>query len=142
MGYDKAPDILMQKCPGGWKPYGVHSPAMVDDLPVGQVAKLIPRKGRTIPRNAAYWAGLRVAIEATDAWPTTSHLHTSLKMLCGYVDVVHNPLTGRDEVRAQSTAFDKMSEAEFAAFFRLAQLKFTERMGFDPWAREPDGGEA
>lgn len=142
MGYDKAPDILVQKCPGGWKPYGAHSPAMIDVLLIGQVAKLIPRKGRTVQRNAAYWAGLQNAVAATDAWPTAGHLHADLKRLTGYVDIYHNPLTGRDEIRPQSTAFDKMSEAEFAAFFRLAQLKFTERMGFDPWQREPDGGSA
>ncbi|WP_155774100.1 hypothetical protein [Rhodovulum sp. MB263] len=66
-------------------------------------------------------------------WPTTRHLHDDLKRLCGYVDVYHNPLTGRDEVRVQSTAFDKMGESEFAAYFRLAQMRFAQQMGFDPW---------
>lgn len=142
MGYDKPPDILVQKCPTGWMPYGQHSPAMLDGLLMGQVAKLIPRKGRTLPRNAAYWAGLQNAVEATDAWPTASHLHADLKRLTGYVDVYHNPLTGREEIRPQSTAFDKMSEAEFAAFFRLAQMKFIATMGFDPWKREVEREEA
>ncbi|RAP39654.1 hypothetical protein BYZ73_19220 [Rhodovulum viride] len=127
------PPILIQKTPAGLMPYGPHSGPMLDELITGQVLTAKPRKGRTLPRNAAYWAGLHAAIENVDAWPTTSHLHQDLKRLCGYVDVYHNPLTGRDEVRVQSTAFDKMGESEFAAFFRLAQMRFTQQMGFDPW---------
>ena len=138
MGYDTPPPILMQKRPNGWQPYGAHSVPMLDDLPNGQVMTCKPRKGRTLPRNGAYWVGLHKAVEATDAWPTASHLHTDLKRLCGYVDIYHNPLTGRDEIRVQSTAFDKMSEAEFAAYFRLAQAKFIAAMGFDPWRRESE----
>ena len=129
------PPILIQKTPQGLLPYGAHSGPMMDALIMGQVLSCQPRKGRTLPRNAAYWAGLQAAVKATDAWPTPSHLHDDLKRLCGYVDVYHNPLTGRDEVRVQSTAFNRMGESEFAAFFRLAQLKFIEKMGFDPWDR-------
>nr|WP_237401372.1 hypothetical protein [Rhodovulum sulfidophilum] len=47
--------------------------------------------------------------------------------VCGYVDADHNPLTGRDEVRVQSTAFNRMGESEFAAYFRLAQMRFCDR---------------
>ena len=133
---DKPPPILLQICPDGVKPYNRASAQQMCGFVVGQVLTATPRKGRTQPRNAAYWAGLHNAIEATDAWPTTRHLHDDLKRLCGYVDVYHNPLTGRDEVRVQSTAFDKMTESEFAAFFRLAQMKFTAKMGFDPWAEQ------
>ena len=133
---DTAPPILMQKTPRGWMPYGGHSVDMVEDVPMWQVANLKVRKGRTLPRNSAYWAGLQKAVKATDAWPTAGHLHDDLKRLCGYVDVYHNPLTGRDEVRVQSTAFHKMSETEFAAYFRLAQMKFIAKMGFDAWEGE------
>lgn len=133
---DKPPPILIQKCASGLLPYGSHSAPMLDDLIVGQVLTATPRKGRTLPRNGAYWAGLNTAVKATDAWPTAQHLHDDLKRLTGYVDTYHNPLTGRDEIRAQSTAFDKMSESEFALFFRLAQARFTAKMGFDAWARE------
>lgn len=136
MSLDRAPDALVQRTPHGWAPYGPHSAAMIEALPLGQVCRLIPRKGRTVPRNAAYWVGLQQAVAATDAWPTAQHLHEDLKRLCGYVDHYHNPLTGRDEIRPQSTAFAKMSEAEFAAFFRLAQMRFATVMGFDPWTKE------
>jgi hypothetical protein len=127
------PPLLLQKTPQGLLPYGAHSPEMLADLIMGQVLTCTPRKGRTVPRNAAYWAGLQQAVKATDAWPTASHLHDDLKRLCGYVDLYHNPLTGRDEVRVQSIAFNKMPESEFAAYFRLAQMKFIDRMGFDAW---------
>lgn len=137
MGYDAPPSLLLQKCPDGILPYGVHSPEMLDGLVMGQVLVCAIRKNRTIPRNAAYWAGLQQAVNATDAWPTPSHLHNDLKRLCGYVDHYHSPLTGREEIRVQSTAFDQMSESEFAAFFRLAQAKFIGAMGFDPWERGP-----
>lgn len=133
---DKAPDMLLQITPSGIMPYALHSDAMLAGLPMGQVLTATPRKGRTVPRNSAYWAGLQTAVRATDAWPTPEHLHQDLKRLCGYVDWYANPLTGRDEMRVQSTAFAKMSEAEFALYFRMAQMRFTEKMGFDPWAQE------
>jgi hypothetical protein len=136
MGYDKPPPILIQKCPTGLLPYDRLSEETIGEMVNGQVFTCKPRKGRTVERNGAYWVGLGVAVKATEAWPTTGHLHNDLKRLCGYVDVYHNPLTGRDEVRVQSTAFDKMHESEFAAYFKLAQAKFIGAMGFDPWARE------
>lgn len=135
MGHDTPPPILIQKCPQGLLPYDRISAESLDALVYGQVITCKPRKGRTPERNGAYWVGLNTAVKATEAWPTTKHLHDDLKRLCGYVDVYHNPLTGRDEVRVQSTAFDKMSESEFAAYFRLAQAKFIGRMGFDAWER-------
>ena len=133
MGHDTPPAILIQRCPDGLRAYNPLSRDMLSALPIGQVLTAKPRKGRTLERNAAYWAGLHQAVAATDTWPTPSHLHADLKRLCGYVDHYHNPLTGREEIRVQSTAFDKMGEAEFAAFFRLAQAKFITAMGFDPW---------
>ena len=133
---DKQPPILLQICPDGIKPYDRLSAVQMGGLLNGQVLTCTPRKGRTLPRNAAYWVGLQKAVKATDAWPTPQHLHNDLKRLCGYVDVYHNPLTGRDEVRVQSTAFDKMPEAQFAAFFKLAQMRFIQIMGFDPWNQE------
>lgn len=135
---DKPPPILLQICPGAVKPYDRISAIAMEGFPIGQVMICTPRKGRTAPRNSAYWAGLHNAIDATDAWPTTQHLHDDLKRLCGYVDTYHNPLTGRDEIRVQSTAFSKMSEAEFAQFFKLAQMKFIKIMGFDPWQKEAE----
>lgn len=131
---DKAPPILLQKTPDGLRPYAQHSPEMLAELPMGQVLTASPRKNRTPPRNAAYWAGLQQAVKATDAWPRPDHLHEDLKRLCGYVDLYINPLTGREEVRVQSTAFAKMSEAEFALYFRMAQMRFIQKMHFDPWS--------
>jgi hypothetical protein len=130
---DNPPPILLQLCRDGVKPYDRISAMRMAEMPLGQVFRCEPRKGRTGPRNSAYWVGLQEAVKATDAWPTTEHLHDDLKRLCGYVDYYHNPLTGRDEVRVQSTKFAKMSEHQFAAFFRLAQMRFIEKMGFDPW---------
>jgi hypothetical protein len=136
MGHDTPPPIRIQKCPDGLRPYGQYSSDAIADLINGQVLVCKPSRGRTEDRNAAYWVGLGVAVKASDAWPTAGHLHNDLKRLCGYVDVYHNPLTGQDEVRVQSTAFDKMHESEFAAYFRLAQAKFIAVMKFDPWAHE------
>jgi hypothetical protein len=138
MGHDAPPTILLQKVGDVFKAYDRLSASAVANHISGQVYTAKPRKGRTLPRNAAYWAGLGNAVNATDAWPTSRHLHEDLKRLCGYVDVYHNPLTGRDEVRVQSTKFDAMSESEFAAYFRLAQMKFMASMGFDPWAMAND----
>jgi len=133
MGYDAPPALLLQKCPNGILPYGVHSPEMLDGLVIGQVLTCTLRRNRTIPRNAAYWAGLQRAVKATDAWPTPSHLHDDLKRLCGYVERYSNPLTGREEERVQSTALDRMNESEFSLYFNSAQARFIALMGFGPW---------
>jgi len=130
---DKPPPILVQMTPHGLKPYDRHSEGLMAGAVNGQVFTAKPRKGRSLPRNGAYWGGLNAAVAATDAWPTASHLHNDLKRLCGYVDVYYNPLTKRDEVRVQSTSFERMSEQEFAAYFTLAQMKFIQVMGFDAW---------
>jgi hypothetical protein len=135
MGYDTPPPVLVQKCPGGILPCDPHSREAIDGAVMGQVYVCKPRKGRTQARNAAYWAGLGAAVRSTDAWPTATHLHHDLKRLCGYVETWHNPLTRQDEIRVQSTAFDKMGETEFSAYFRLAQARFIACMGFDPWQR-------
>lgn len=136
MGFDKPPPLLMQKTREGFKPYNQYSFGALSDDVNGQVYKMTPRKGRLESRNAAYWVGLGLAVKVTEAWPTPEHLHGDLKRLCGYIDVFHNPLTGKDEVRVQSTAFDKMTESEFTAYFKLAQQRFIAKMGFDPWERE------
>ena len=135
-GKDKAPAILFQKTPGGIVPYDSISYTTIAAMVNGQVFTAKPRKGRTYPINGAYWVGLHKAVKATGAWPTADHLHQDLKRLCGYIDVYHNPLTGREEVRVQSSAFDKMNESEFSAYFKLAQAKFISSMGFDAWERE------
>ena len=127
------PPILAVKSGSGLVAYGPHSVPVIEGLVQGQVVTVKARKDRRLPRNSAYWAGLSQAVRATEAWPTAEHLHADLKRLCGYVDVKHNPLTGRDEVRPQSTAFNKMNESEFAAYFQLAQARFLSAMGFDAW---------
>lgn len=130
------PPILIQKTPKGLLPYGQHSACVIGEAVNGQVFSAKERKGRTLPRNAAYWAGLHVAVKATEAWPTAAHLHDDLKRLCGYVETYFNPFTNEQEVRVQSTAFNKMSESEFATYFRFAQQRFISVMGFDPWRQE------
>lgn len=137
--YDVPPPLLFQKTPKGILPYDRLTAVTMGDMPNGQVFTAKARKGRTTERNGAYWIGLNIAVKATQAWPTAEHLHTDLKKLSGYVEAYFNPLTGETEIRAQSTSFKSMSEAEFATYFRTAQAKFIERMGFDPWAQEDHG---
>lgn len=132
---DKAPDILLIKTLRGLEPYGRHSAPGLELLASGQILTAKPRKGRGLPRNSAYWAGLHTAIENCDVWPTTERLHDDLKKYCGYVDEYFSPLTGQWEIRVQSTAFNKMNESEFAQYFMKAQQRFVSEMGFDPWRR-------
>lgn len=137
---DKRPPLLLIKTRDGFAPYDRLSAQIMGDAVIGQVFSCTPRKGRNGERHRAYWAGLNVAIKATEAWPTAQHLHDDLKRLCGYVTTYHNPLTGQDEIRVQSTAFDKMTESEFVAFFNFARQRFIEKMGFDPWAQDEFNG--
>lgn len=131
---DAPPKPMVKKFAGRLMAISGFDAEALDAFPDGTEFDLTPKTKRSLPRNAAYWAGLGAAVKATDAWPTVKHLHDDLKRLCGYVDVYHNPLTGRDEVRVQSAAFDKMSEAEFRVYFQMAQMRFSQMMGFDPWA--------
>ncbi len=62
---DKQPPILLQVCPDGIKPYDRLSAVQMGGLLNGQVLTCTPRKGRTLPRNAAYWVGLQKAVKAT-----------------------------------------------------------------------------
>lgn len=130
---DAPPKPIVRLIQGRLQPVGAYDAEVLDSALPGSEFELAAISKRYPPRNAAYWAGLGAAVKATDAWPTSKHLHDDLKRLCGYVDWYLNPLTGREEMRVQSAAFDKMNEAEFRAYFQLAQMRFAEKMGFDPW---------
>jgi hypothetical protein len=70
---------------------------------------------------------------ATDRWPTSHHLHEDLLITLGYwIKVV--TLSGEIRLMRDSTAHDKMSDDEFAAYFNRAMAKLAEELGYDPLA--------
>lgn len=103
------------------------------ELPFGKRLKLAITYPRNRKRDGLYWAILREVCRATDRWPTDKHLHEDLLITLGYwIKVV--TLSGEIRLMRDSTAHDKMSDAEFAAYFNRAMQKLAEELQYDPLA--------
>jgi hypothetical protein len=78
-----------------------------------------------------YWAQLAQIVKATDAFPTSRHMHNWVKMALGYTSPICDPKGKVIAVTVDSTAFDEMDQAGFNAFYeRFAQLVARD-MGID-----------
>ena len=72
------------------------------------------------------------AVKSTDKWPTTYHLHTDLKLVCGYYKRKINALSGVEYVEPDSINFNKMNQHDFNTFFEKTVAKLAETLGYDP----------
>jgi hypothetical protein len=107
--------------------------AAMADVPFGKRLKISVSLPRNRKRDGLYWAVLREVCLATDRWPTSHHLHEDLLITLGYwIKVV--TLSGEIRLMRDSTAHDKMSDDEFAAYFNRAMAKLAEELGYDPLA--------
>lgn len=105
----------------------------MSDIPFGKRLKVNVSFPRNRKRDGLYWAVLREVCRATDRWPTDKHLHEDLLITLGYwIKVV--TLSGETRLMRDSTAHDKMSDDEFAAYFNRAMAKLAEELGYDPLA--------
>jgi hypothetical protein len=104
-----------------------------EDVPFGKRIKVSVSFPRNRKRDGLYWAVLREVCRATDRWPSDKHLHEDLLITLGYwIKVV--TLSGEIRLMRDSTAHDKMSDDEFAAYFNRAMAKLAEELGYDPLA--------
>jgi hypothetical protein len=104
-----------------------------EDVPFGKRIKVSVSFPRNRKRDGLYWAVLREVCRATDRWPSDKHLHEDLLITLGFwVKVVS--LAGEVRLMRDSTAHDKMTDPEFAAYFTRAMALLAQEIGYDPLA--------
>ena len=109
---------------GGWdgaslKPYAPYDHEMMQRLPVGTPVRLNFAQPRSLPRHRLYWVVLRLVVKNTELFATEEALHKVLLVGCGVTEPFLD-LDGNISLIPSSTAFDKMSEEEFKAYFDRA----------------------
>lgn len=105
----------------------------MEDLPFGKRLKVSVSLPRNRKRDGLYWAVLREVCRATERWPTDKHLHEDLLITLGYWTKLVS-LSGDIRLVRDSTAHDKMSDSEFAAYFNRAMALLSQELHFDPLA--------
>jgi len=102
----------------------------LDGVAQGQSVRVEIKEWRNMDRLRAYWAMLHDVVAATGANRLTAErLHEVLKLHNGCVDVVMLP-NGQPVAIPSSIALDRMSEAEFIAFFEKATQWLAETYGY------------
>lgn len=84
-------------------------------------------QGRSVPRLRLYFAMLGLVCQNLDQPVTPDALHQWLKLKCGYCDEI-KLRSGEIVSVPASVAFDKMSEADFAAYFDSATALLVEHV--------------
>lgn len=87
-------------------------------------------KKRSLPHNRFYFACLR-SMEKSGATSTVSEMHNAAKIKTGLVAICQLP-NGEYVAFPDSTAFDKMDQAEFNAWFPKA-VAFWKSSGLWQW---------
>lgn len=85
-------------------------------------------KPRSLPMQGMYWACLSEFVRATECVPTAEHLHNLIKMKTGYVTPAMMP-DGSLYWLPDSTAFEKMDDAQFSTFIKVADRWCAETFG-------------
>ena len=126
------PVIQVEKVAGNLIPLSEYDAIEIETHPIGQLYDVVPRSQRSPQHHKFYWAILGKVVRETNLWPSASHLHDDLKMLCGHYRTVINKMSGNLYYIPDSTAFHKMDQNEFADYFELAMAKLAEAIGYDP----------
>lgn len=110
-----------------FQPASEHDLELVQHLKKGARVRLDVTEFRSLPRNAFYWVVLRLVVENTEYFATAEALHKTLLVGCGVVEPVIS-LDGEILMTPASTAFDKMGEGDFKAYFDRAMQIIQERI--------------
>ena len=92
----------------------------LDGINQGQRVRIEIKEFRNLDRHRAYWAMLHEVVSATECALTPERLHDVIKLEAGLIEHVRLP-NGFMVALPGSIAFDKVSEAEFVAFFEAAK---------------------
>jgi hypothetical protein len=131
---DKEPPPLAVKTEKGLKPFRSWDLEALLPDPIGTQYELARVSRRKPKQHRTYWKALGVVVKATDRWATSSHLHDELKIACGYYRVAKNLRTSQELILPDSTAWDKMDQAEWQTYMDKAMEMLARAVGFDPLA--------
>lgn len=95
----------------------------------GEKVRVTITQWRNNDRLRAYFSMLKDVIDATDCALSPEKLHELIKLETGCVDLVRLP-SGMTVALPGSVAFDRMTEAEFVAFFRRAEEWLARTYGY------------
>ena len=129
---DKPPAPLVVKSANGLRPLrswdleAIAGDGIGTEYELTRVSKRKPKQHRT------YWKALGLVVKSTDRWATSAHLHADLKLSCGYYRKSYNLKTGEEMLMPDSTAWDKMDQAEWQVYFDKAMEVLSGAVGFDP----------
>lgn len=111
-------------------PKWVH-PRDLHDEPRGDMVAVEVKRGRSVAMNGLYWAALgEVVASGATKYPSAEHMHDAIKMELGYFTPMVR-LNGEIVLVPDSTAFERMRQADFNAFFERARLLVLEHYGVD-----------
>src|SRR5690606_5721674 len=103
----------------------------LDGIKQGQRVRIEIKEWRNLDRHRAYWAMPQDGVAATECALTPERLHDGIKLGAGLIEHVRLP-HGYVVALPGSIAFDKVSEAEFIAFFNAAERWLAETYGWVP----------
>ena len=110
-----------------FKPQSEYDHQLVAHLKAGSRVRLDVTEFRSLPRNSYYWVILQVVVENSECFATKEALHKTLLLACGVVEPIID-LDGEIVMAPASTAFDKMPEGEFKAYFDKAMQLISQRI--------------
>lgn len=106
-------------------PYGAADLDAFTAIKEGEPVEITIKQRRSLPQLQSYWCMLQKVVEATDAFPSAERLHEALKMDLGITTPLKT-LAGDVYLVPDSVAFNKMSAADFRAFFAAAEKRIAE----------------
>ena len=114
--------------------------AEIERFPMGRDILCTLVKARSSAHNRLYWACLHRVAENLDQAITAKALHEWLKLKLGYAVPIALK-SGAVEWVADSTAFDKMDQAEFNQYSERAFALIKVGFGIDPDDVKREGAE-
>lgn len=103
--------------------------AAIEGIAQGELVKVEIKQFRNVQRHRAYWATLQDVIDACGLDYNSEKLHDLIKLQNGVVDLLTLP-SGMTVAIPASISFDKMSEADFQAFFLKAEAWLAKTYGY------------
>lgn len=113
---------------------------LLSDMPNGTIFNLVCQSPRSVRHHSMYWAQLGIIVKATEAFATADHMHTWIKCRLSYTSAILGPKGEVIGMTVDSTAFDKMTQAEFSAFYEKACRLIAQEMGIDMSEVHPGWG--
>ena len=100
-------------------------------MPNGAEFDLVRLSPRSTRHNGMYFAQLSLIVKATEAYPSAENMHKWIKAALGYVEPILDPKGKVIGMNLESTAFEKMDQADFNVFYKQAARLILEEMGID-----------